>query len=281
MFKILKSLSLLIFVFLPGLSMACSATAINKKSGATCVDMGQYQLFLRSFGKSSPVVIFESGLGDDSTVWGSVTEKVAEFARVVVYDRAGLGKSDPKPGNSAITSQDMLNDLKTLLKKENIKPPYILVGHSNGGLTMQLFAQEYPNEVAGAILIDSMTHDQNFHDPVPSKDTNYYREAIAFQKNRLQLKNANQFPSIPLIVLTATNHPGLKKHEALWQQWQHGLTFFSPHSIQIFAWNSGHYIQQEQPQLVVDAIYTMIRGLNFHLKTRKIIQSEIKRRKYD
>src|SRR5664279_4157536 len=119
MAKILNSL--IISILLPSISIACSITSSEKTSGGICVDVGVYQIYARIFGKPTPVVIFDSGSGDDLTVWNAVTQQVSKFARVVVYDRAGLGKSDSKPGNIPISSQDTVDALKLLLKKENIK----------------------------------------------------------------------------------------------------------------------------------------------------------------
>lgn len=247
---------------IPLRSFACTTSSSDKISGGTCVDIGGYQLYTQIFGKIAPTILFDSGSGDDSTVWNAVAPQVSKFARVVIYDRAGLGKSDPKPGNAPITSQDSVDALRLLLKKENIKPPYILVGHSRGGLNMQLFAQKYPNEIAGVVLIDSVSREQEFHDPDPPKSSNYYREAITFDESRSQVKHSEPFPAVPLIVLTATKQHGSEQQEELWQKWQHGIAQLSPKSIQIYAWGSGHYIQKQQPQLVIDAIYSMIKTNN-------------------
>lgn len=257
-------LALLIFFIIPNLSNACEVTEKDKLNGGRCVDVGQYQIYSQIYGKAKPVVIFDAGSGDDSTIWNLVAPTVAKFARVVIYDRAGLGKSDPMPGQGPISSADTIKTLKTLLEKENIKPPYILVGHSRGGLNMQLFAEKYPNEVAGIVLIDSVSRNQEFHDPAPPKNSNYYREAISFDESRMQVKNAGTFPQIPLIVLTATNHHESNARETLWRQWQQDITKLSPQGIQIFAFNSGHYIQKQQPELVINAIYTIIQeaGIN-------------------
>jgi pimeloyl-ACP methyl ester carboxylesterase len=126
-----------LLISLPSISLACTTASSDKINGGKCVDVGGYQIYTKIFGKVSPVVIFDSGSGDDSSVWSAVAPMVSKFARVVVYDRAGLGKSDPKTGNDPISSEDSLDVLKQLLKKEDIKPPYILVGHSRGGVSFQ------------------------------------------------------------------------------------------------------------------------------------------------
>lgn len=256
--------TLIICFLIPSFAEACSITIKDKLNGGRCVDVGHYQLYSQIYGKSAPVVIFDAGSGDDSTVWSLVAPTVAQFARVVIYDRAGLGKSDRKPGNNPISSKDSVAALRLLLQKENIKPPYILVGHSRGGLNMQLFAQTYPAEVAGMVLVDSVSRNQTSHDPDPPKTSNYYREAITFDESRSQVKKSGTFPAIPLIVLTATKQHGNSEREALWKKWQYEITKLSPEGIQLFAWGSGHYIQKQQPELVINATYTIIQSANLN-----------------
>lgn len=98
------------------------------------------------------VVIFESGMGVDLGNWSKVIDEVSASAPVFAYDRAGIGKSDksyqlPTPANVA-------ENLKILLKTADIRPPYILVGHSLGGVYIRSFAGHYPDEVAGLVFID-------------------------------------------------------------------------------------------------------------------------------
>ncbi len=114
--------------------------------------------------------------------------------------------------------------------------------------------------MVGIILIDSSSRNQDFHKPLPPKNSKNYRELITFDTGRMQLKNSEPFPSILLIVLTATSQQGEETgQKKLWQEWQKELTKLSPKGIQILAWGSSHYIQKQQPQLVIDAIYSMIK----------------------
>jgi len=125
---------------------------------------------------------------------------------------------------------------------------------------MQLFAEMYPHEVAGIVLVDSVSRNQTSHDPDPPKNSQYYREAISFDESRDEVRKGGKFPVIPLIVLTATKHNGDLQREIAWRQWQQDITKLNPEGIQIFAWDSGHYIQKQQPQLVINAIYTVIQS---------------------
>jgi pimeloyl-ACP methyl ester carboxylesterase len=99
-------------------------------------------------------------LGNDSTTWKLVAGPIAQFARVVLYDRAGLGQSRPmKNKDSAITADEVATNLHALLSAADIRPPYLLVGHSLGGLYMQMFARKYPRDVSGIVLLESSSAD--------------------------------------------------------------------------------------------------------------------------
>ena len=107
-------------------------------------------LHVETIGESGPMVVFEAGLGNDSTTWKSVAGPIAAFAHVVLYDRLGLGQSaQVKDTRAAITADQVASRLHALLTAADIHPPYILVGHSLGGLYMQMFARKYPKEEIG------------------------------------------------------------------------------------------------------------------------------------
>lgn len=242
--------------------MACPISAKDKLLGGKCVDVGGYQIYTRILGKSKPVVILDIGLGGDLSTWNTVAEQISKFARIVIYDRAGYGKSQQRPGTNAVTSEDSVNTLKILLTQLKMKPPYFLVGHSLGGLNMQLFAEKYPKDIAGVVLSESSTRNQKFYDPLPDKNEFYYREALGLDQSRLQVKNAGPFPPVPLIVLTATDRGVTPQQESEWQQWQKELVQLSPKGIQFYAWGSNHLIQRTQSQLIVDAVATLVLNAN-------------------
>jgi pimeloyl-ACP methyl ester carboxylesterase len=108
--------------------------------------------------KPGPTVILESGMASFSSNWGWVLPQVATSARVVAYDRAGLGWSDP--GTAPLDTAKSARQLHSLLQQNGIPAPYVLAGHSYGGLVMRLFADLYPDEVVGVVLVDSSHPDQ-------------------------------------------------------------------------------------------------------------------------
>lgn len=119
------------------------------------VDVGGYRLHISTLGEGSPTVVMDAGLGHTSQIWSLVEPQVAQFTRACTYDRAGYGWSDPGP--QPRTSQQIVKELHTLLKNADIPSPYILVGHSFGGLNMYLYAIEHPEEVVGLVLVDAVS----------------------------------------------------------------------------------------------------------------------------
>ncbi len=131
-------------------------------------DVGGYRMHMDCTGEGTPAVILESGLGDSYVSWRKVQPAIAKFTRVCSYDRAGLGYSDSSP--QPRTSKVMAGEMRTLLKAAGVSPPYVLVGHSMGGYNVRIFANLYPNEVAGMVLVDASHPDQENRFPPELKD---------------------------------------------------------------------------------------------------------------
>jgi pimeloyl-ACP methyl ester carboxylesterase len=124
------------------------------------VDVGDgRRLHLYCVGAGSPTVVLEAGGGNPWLAWYKVQPRVAQFARVCSYDRAGLGWSDPSPNRP--TTRQIASDLHTLLGNAGIGGPYVLVGHSLGGMYVRMFQSLYSDEVVGLVLVDSSHPDQD------------------------------------------------------------------------------------------------------------------------
>lgn len=116
------------------------------------VDLGSHRLHCVSMGEGTPAVIFEAGLMSTILSWRDAQQEIAKTTRTICYDRAGLGWSDPGP--LPRDADRIVSELHQLLESESIPPPYVLVGHSFGGLTTRLFARRFAEDVAGLVLID-------------------------------------------------------------------------------------------------------------------------------
>ena len=115
------------------------------------------RLNLYCIGKGSPTVVFDSGLGDSMMTWALTQPAIATETRTCSYDRAGLGFSDP--ASEPRTSANMVEDLQRLLRAAHLKPPYVLVGHSLGGMNIKLYAELHLSEVAGLVFVDPAHED--------------------------------------------------------------------------------------------------------------------------
>jgi len=121
------------------------------------VDAGGHRLHLNCTGAGTPTVVLESGAGDFSLVWALVQPAAAQFTRTCSYDRAGYAWSDAGP--TPRTLAQIAYELHTVLANAGEKGPYVLVGASLGGPIVRVFANTYPNDVSGMVLVDSVHED--------------------------------------------------------------------------------------------------------------------------
>lgn len=248
------------------------------------VDVGGYRLYVNCAGKTilgSPTVVMEAGGFASSVTWNKVQPGIARLTRVCVYDRAGLGRSEHRPGDS-YTSQEIVRDLHNLIVNAHIAAPFVLVGHSFGGMNVRLYASQFPGEVVGMVLVDSVHEDEmdrwmammspEIKKQLPPSDE-ALRKRLAVSE--AQLRAANWHSDIPLIVLThgilSPDDYGIPsmaaKGEQLRFEMQEALVRLSSRSKHIIAEKSGHYIQRDQPELVIDAIRQVVEATR--IKDRK------------
>ena len=117
-------------------------------------DVGGYRLHIQCQGSGSPATIMDSGLGGNSLLWTNTLPAVARYTRACAFDRAGYAWSDPAPVDIPRTSRQIVAELRAALKKAEIHPPYILIGHSSGAINMLTYAYTCPQEVVGLVLVD-------------------------------------------------------------------------------------------------------------------------------
>jgi pimeloyl-ACP methyl ester carboxylesterase len=133
------------------------------------VDVGGYNLHINCVGQGSPTVILDAGSGGFSAHWVRVQREVSGSTRVCAYDRAGMGWSEMGPDPR--DARQITSELHTLLGKAGIEGPYVLVGHSFGGMYMQTYAARYPDEVAGVALVDTSTDPDQFSQRPEGRDS--------------------------------------------------------------------------------------------------------------
>lgn len=220
------------------------------------------KLHFQVFGAPASTVVFEAGLGNDATAWKLVAGPVAQFARVVTYDRAGLGQSTPMIDKTAVTAERVATNLHALLAAADIRPPYIPVGHSLGGLYVQMVARKYPREVSGVVLLDSSSADAPSELKTRARlepGTAAYFEEEGIAESNKEVKEAGPFPDIPLAVIAATDHgPYFKDWEPTLMRLQQELAMLSPQGRLVVAQGSGHDIQLDRPNTVIETIRRMV-----------------------
>ncbi|MFD0590134.1 alpha/beta fold hydrolase [Paenibacillus sp. GCM10027627] len=127
--------------------------SLKFKPAGRLVDIGSKKLHACVAGAGGPTVILEAGMGGCALGWSYVQHELAKHGTILSYDRAGVGWSKGKA--ERLTCSGYVDDLKALLDQLGLKPPYLLVGHSYGGMVMRLFASRYPKDVLGIVLVDS------------------------------------------------------------------------------------------------------------------------------
>ena len=149
------------FIFVAGILYQFIATQMDAyicTPTGQLVDVGGYKMHLHCTGEGGPTVILDAAMGCNSLEWSLIQPGVAKITRVCSYDRAGNGWSDEGPYPR--TSMQIAEELHNLLTRAKIPGPYILVGHSFGGVNMRLYASRYPEDVIGMILVDASHEDQ-------------------------------------------------------------------------------------------------------------------------
>lgn len=132
------------------------------------VDVGGFRLHSRCSGEGSPSIVLDAALGGSSLSWSLVQPELAKLTRVCSYDRAGFGWSEAGP--MPRTAGRAADELRTLLDRDAVHPPYVVVGHSFGGLVALIFAHRYRSDTAGLVLVDP-AHAEDWVKPAPKEQS--------------------------------------------------------------------------------------------------------------
>ena len=196
--------------------------------------------------------------------WDAVQKKVKDFAQICLYDRAGLSKSEKGPGpRSAI---QIANDLHALLIASQIDPPYIIVGHSMGGLYIQTYAMLYPDDIAAMVFIDPSPKEL-----VDTLSPEVLENLVSAGASQAVLdetgpglnasipifKSLPKLPDVPVVVITSSYTGEVEVDKKQWEElkaYHQKLVDDLTDGSHILATKAGHYIQIDEPILVIDAI---------------------------
>ncbi len=248
------------------------APAPSSPTGRRIV-IGDRALYLECTGRGGPTVVLEGGIASD---WAAVQPAAAEFARVCTYDRPDSpgSRSDPTPER---TAQEVVDDLRALLAAAGEPGPYVLVGHSLGGLYVQLFTYQHPEEVAGLVLVDPTPEEfparlaqllVALGTPVPARSPG---TPPTVEENSLEqmraARRAGTLRPMPLVVLShgrtddpSQRPPGwpLAEEERIFRGLHAELVRLVPNGRHVVAEGVGHDIHQERPELVIEAIRQVV-----------------------
>ncbi len=229
-----------------------------------------HRMFGLLSGEGTTTVILDAGLGGTTEDWAKVQPEAANFSKVFSYCRAGLGQSEK--ASTPRTCKDIISDLRSLLLSANLKPPYILVAHSWSGINARWFASQYPDEIAGMVLIDAVHENkyEQFEKILPEEKANrmwaFVKDPSKNDENIDRIASIEQVRSrqtsfdFPLIILTrAADADEMNKIETDLQA--EFLKLSTTKSRQYFSKYKDHFIQNSEPELVINSIRQVVESV--------------------
>ncbi len=275
--------------FLLGASWAAHSEPMD-----TLVDIGSHRLHIRCEGQGTPAVVIDVGLGDRAENWRALQQRMARHTRTCIYSRAGYAPSEagPLPRESG----RIADELHALLDAARVPRPCVLVGHSLGGLNMQVYAHKYPADVAGMVLLDppplawilgegypvlrelaqKMTADWQRQAEEAARSENAEAQAAAALLRTMASEHREMFgwsaklagaiPSfgaIPLVVIASGKPnphfgPLAEEYQKYWAEQSRSLAGRSSRGRFVFAEHSSHNLYRDVPDLVIEGILSVV-----------------------
>lgn len=248
------------------------------------IDIGGRSLFVVCEGEGTPTVVLEHGLGSTGTDWDEVQEALAEDTKVCFYSRAGMLFSGASEEPTR-TAQDAADDLSLLIENAELEGPYVLVGHSFGGFVIRLYADQHLEEVVAMVLIDTSHEDQleRFEDRLSADAWAALSESLRSNAENMDLRassddmaSVGSLGDLPLLVIAAeaevvdAENVGVPQaivdevnrvSNELGPDLQSELADLSTNSQLITAEGSGHYVHLDRPDVVIDAIRSLLTSI--------------------
>jgi pimeloyl-ACP methyl ester carboxylesterase len=275
----------LVLLLISGFLLVACSTLQNSQR----IEVADGEMAYASLGEGPVTIVLESGLGDGMESWDGIFEPLSEISQVFAYSRPGYLPSSRT--ERPRTPQRIVDELRELLHRSGHQPPYLLVGHSLGGLYILDFVERYPQEVAGVVLLDA-------RHPMTTEccqqrglsGCSMPRLVYALQSSHVQQEydgaQETRMPAtmgqIPLAVVSRDTRKGMTSAgwQSLWSEMQLSLSELSGRSRHIVAMDAGHYVHRDQPETVLEAVtwvYTSWRdgdvsqagSINSNVKSRR------------
>lgn len=258
--------------------------ACNANKSDRFVEIDGHKQHILDMGTGSPVVIFITGAGADLKNFNAVQTEIAKLTRTLSYDRAGVGLSEELDTERSV--DHFAVELNEILEKENIEPPYLVVSHSLGGFIARWFVHAYPDKVAGMVLIDpayegfmdtirntrSADQRRRMKDMVDlgivNKPKSSRKELEMLQKDEELMRSTRLPLQIPITMLTSGRFSDEERKAGAtaediekWVRFHERLQLQAPQLKHIVTKKSGTFIHQEEPELVIAEIKSMLEVL--------------------
>lgn len=257
-------------LFVLALRVPGDAVGAEPAPRPTCIliDVGGHRLEAEKGGHGQPTVVFELGASGTLDTWQRILPRVAEYTSAISYTRAGRGASEPASGPRH--PPEITEELRTLLRRADLTPPYVLVAKSLGGIYARTFASLHPQEVAGLVLIDGSHERQEIEF---SRAVSEYADALAKRRSDSDVRDegslaflregessAVALPDVPMVVITSTKigaaprGMGTPEGRRVWRGLHADIFQATSNGMHIVTSKSGHNIERDEPELVLSAV---------------------------